>query len=194
MNPQPQIPSEVAGAMRLLADLAGARRYEYTDIEARMWLEFLMRLTTGADVGLSKLMRFLSVWSMRERFVPQPQDAAKALGLFSTPESSFEAVLREVGSCGPYGSPKLDAVTSQTIALMGGWARVCQDAPDASNEFAFNQFRKRFVELFPQAQAQVEVQGVAPKPLLGLADASRQRHLQLSAESSERPVLSAPRA
>jgi hypothetical protein len=161
--------TDVQAAMAALADFAGARRYELTELEARMWLGFVER------VDADKFKRFLGVWGLRSNFMPTLADAARALGVVATPEQSFEHVMRQVVLVGPYNTPELDANLRQAVTLMGGWARFCEEAPDASNEFAHTQFRKRFLELYGQAQAQVEIQGIEPPVIRGLADASRER-------------------
>jgi len=182
-------PEQIKQAMVALADFAGARRYELTELEMKMWLAFVER------VEVASFMRFLSVWGMREKFMPTPSDAAKALGIIVTPEQAFETAYRQVKAVGPYNTPQLDAALTQPVILMGGWARFCEDAPDQSSEFAFPQFRKRFLEMYGQAQAQVEVQGITPQKVLGLEDASRERRglplLENTTTSPER--LPAPR-
>jgi hypothetical protein len=173
--------------MQALAEYAGTRRHELTDTETSIWLGLVRR------VPADRFMRFLSLWSMREKFMPTPGDAGKALGLIVTPEQAFESAYREVRRAGPWSTPTLDDYLAQTVALMGGWERFCQDFPASSEEFAFNQFRKRFVELYQQAQAQVEVQGITPSPVLGLEDASRQRRgLPLLEQSLPAPQAALP--
>lgn len=183
MTQSMNLAEDVEAAMAALADFAGARRYELTELEARMWLGFLER------VDAVKFKRFLGVWGLRSNFMPTLADAARALGVVSTPEQSFEHVMRQVVSVGPYNTPELDANLRQAVTLMGGWARFCEDAPDASNEFAHTQFRKRFLDLYGQAQEQVEVQGIEPPVIRGLADASRER---LALEMNKPASLPAP--
>lgn len=182
--------ASVEAAMKALAQFAGARRYEMTEMEVRMWVEFIER------VDATKFIRFLGSWaftSTRANLMPQVADAARALGLVATPEQSFEHVMRQVKEVGPYETPALDATLRQAVSLMGGWAKFCEEAPDSSNEFAYSQFRKRFLEIFSQAHAQVEVQGIEPPVIRGLADASRER-LALAHNQSAQASLPAPAA
>lgn len=189
---------QIAPALRALGEFAGTKRYEQTDLEVRMWREFLKK------VDLEAFLRFLTSWGMREKFMPQPADAARALGIVATPEQRFEEAMQAVAQVGPYRSPRFsDAVLHQAITLMGGWVSFCEEAPSTADNFAYTAFKKRFVEMYTQATSQVEVQRLMPQPLVGLADASRanlaltrSRHAALTgpAVAAEAPNLDdAPR-
>lgn len=162
-------------AMTALSEFAGSKRHELTELETRMWLSFVER------VDCEKFLRFLVNWGLRSPFVPTPADAAKALGVVATPEQSFELAMREVAQTGPYRSPEFnDPALRRAIVLMGGWVRFCEEAPDPANDYAHAQFRKRFIELYAQANNEVEVQGVPSPPLLGLAETRTNQLLAMS--------------
>lgn len=157
-------PHRVDQLTTVLAELAGARRYELTKMEIRLWTKWM------ESVDADAFENFLKHWTLTQRMMVTIPEASAALGLVVLPDVAFERAMAAVAEVGPYVSPNIaNASVAQTIQLMGGWVKFCEDAPDSSETYKYRVFRDRFMALYAVADNQVNVEQRSPNPLIGLS-------------------------
>lgn len=167
-----------------VAQTFSAAKAEMTQIEVNLWSREIQRL------GAARVLSFVEFWigggaQGSFRRAPTIEDLLSyADPDFISPAQSLELLRSHVASCGPWSNPKIaDQKMMEAIAHMGGWAKVCQDMPDPSDDFAYKRFGDRFRSAWSRSEALQVQRRLAPKPLLGLVADPNQ--LRLTAEAPE---------
>lgn len=172
---------DIEKAGEAVAQLFSAAGKEMTSMEVALWLREIARF------GARPVLQFAEFWmqgggqSERFRQAPTIEDfRRRADPGYVSEHDALERLRLEVASCGPYAAPAIeDARLKAAVLLLGGWAKVCQDMPDASDEFAARRFAERFARIWVQAEGMAlrgEVN--AAVPLVGLAGSRLPQSLQ----------------
>lgn len=175
-------------ASEMLAQMCYMYRYELGDLESFLWQTQVLDVYPDEQI-VRAMLAHIEGPAPDRKFMPKYGDIknmiAPATGLLE-----IEALVR---SGNPYSAPQVkDPVLVQAITLMGGWEAVCAQMPDARERpIDFSQYCKRMESALAQARQQVQVHGVSPAPLKGLADAQRST-LRLANSGQAVPALSAP--
>lgn len=130
---------------------------EPTPAEASLWAEEIARL------GPQPVLAFVRFWMSgggQGGFLRAPRiDDARR---FVDPEwmdagSAMQTLAELVSRVGPYRVPRADegmtTRLAESVAVLGGWPRVCETLPSQNQEFAFRDFQKRFEDAWNRAQA-----------------------------------------
>lgn len=165
----------LSAASEAVSQLFTAAGKEMTGLEVNLWLRAIGQY--GPDLTLA----FVEFWMMgggheRYRRAPTLEDFRRRVDPnYVSTEDALEILRAEVVRSGPYANPVIhDKRLSQSINIMGGWAKVCQELPDANETFALKRFAERFASAWVQAEGRV-IRDEAVEPLLGLADQRLQR-------------------
>lgn len=163
-------PDEVAQAVEAVSQMFAQVKAEPTPAEAMLWADEIER------IGPRAVMQFAQFWMSgggQGGFLRAPRIAD--LRRFCDPTWSDEAsalarLQTLVSHVGPYRAPLeadgMDARLAEAVRAMGGWARVCELMPDASDDYAFRTFEKRFSVAWQQAEARSVRGEVQNTPLL----------------------------
>jgi hypothetical protein len=174
-------------AAEAVSQLFTAAKADLTNIEANLWLREIDRL------GPARMLSFVEFWASGEgqssafNRAPKVQDfLLRADPDYIGAEGALEKLRAEIASVGCWASPQIkDLRLIAAIGAMGGWAKVNQDCPDPSDDFAYKRFAERFRGAWIQAEAK-QVQGkLDAPPLLGLIAAPTQLRLAPGANPPE---------
>lgn len=164
-----------AVAAEAVSQLFSAANAEMTKIEANLWMCEIERLGPGATLS------FVEYWMSGGgqdsfRRPPKIEDLLSRVDPHHVGSSgALEALRQEIQQYGPYVNPPIENKKLRaTVLALGGWAKVCQDMPDASEDFASRRFSERFRAAWAQSEALAVQKRLSPTPLLGLVDAPRQ--------------------
>lgn len=162
-------------AAEAVSQLFSVANAEMTKIEANLWMREIERL--GAPATLS-FVEFWMTGGGQDSFrkAPKIDDfLTRADPHYVSASGALECLRREIQSFGPYLNPPIaDPKLRATVAALGGWAKVCQDMPDPSEDFASRRFAERFRSAWTQSEALLVQKRLDPPPLQGLIDAPRQ--------------------
>lgn len=180
----PVDPVELAQAA--VGQMFFACKANMTDLEIELWrreidnhgpevvTKFVLFWTCGGGQG--NFMRAPRIDDFRRRMDPS----------FVSLEDALLILRREVSRVGPYADPAISDPGLKTAILeMGGWAKVCQDMPDASLDFEMRRFSDRFKSAWVQGESAVLRGQVPNQLLLGLVSAPKQLSLYPSYEQAD---------
>lgn len=158
-----------ATAEQVLTDLARAKRYELSDVEATAWTQMV------DAYGDDAVVRFVN-WHIRTSpFFPSVSAGYQFLSCgFGEPSAAMARLCEAVRDSGPYVSPDFrgDLPLGQAVLELGGWARVCELLPDpVARSMDFAVFEKRFSDIYRRCVSKVAMGQVDTRALVGLADA-----------------------
>lgn len=165
-------PIELEQALEAVSQMFAQVKAEPTPAEAMLWADEIERLGPGvvmqfahfwmAGGGQNGFLRAPRIVDVRRFCDPMWSDEAMALARLQT----------LVERLGPYRAPGdadgMDATLAHAVKLLGGWVRVCELMPDASDEHGLRAFEKRFASAWSQAQAAALQQRLDSAPLLPL--------------------------
>ncbi len=160
-------PEEIAMMCAALSEVCGARRYELTPFEMKLWMAIIENAPCQA------FMNFLQHHALNSNFAPTVKDANDALGLNPGSEQAWNKLIALVASVGPYNTPKElddDHLLRATVLGLGGWVKVNETLPDVGQDFAMKTFRQRFEGAYNTAITQVKIRGEMPAPLMSLSN------------------------
>lgn len=148
---------------------SAVNKAEMTVIESNLWSREIERL------GPTALLSFAEFWMSGSgqgnyRRTPTIDDfLMRADPAYVNAASALDRLIVEVRLSGPYNNPTIEnPKLREAIAHMGGWAKVCQDMPDPSSDFAFKRFSERFRVAWTHSEALQVQQKLNPPALLGL--------------------------
>lgn len=180
---EPEAPTAAAGmdlpqsASDFLASMAMSYNYVLSDFEALMWTTRVFSRFDDASV-VRALIRFMETTGRDRAFFPR---YGMILEMLEAPAAAtdLDTLVRE-GS--PYTAPDIqDPVLLMAISLLGGWARVCQELPDArENPTGHTVYMKRVQAAMTQAATAVQVHGAKPPQLVAIGGAASSASLALS--------------
>ena len=176
------------------ATVAAEAVAQMTQIEVNLWMKQIERL------GPAKVLSFIEFWMSggaqgSYRRVPTIEDLLKHTDSeFVGTEQALELLRRYVADCGPWNDPPInDAKLKEAVVHMGGWAKVCHDMPDPSEDFAYKRFGERFRVAWSRSEALMVQKTLAPAPLLGLFSEPSQLKIGLAdAGAADTPLPLAP--
>lgn len=148
-----------------LSEVCGGRRYQLTEFEGKAWSRLMMRTPKV------QFLAFLSQHMMSSDFAPTIAAASSALGLTDASDPAWLKLVHLVSSHGPYSVPAefaQDDVLRAAVLALGGWQKVNETMPDASQDYAYREYRERFVAAHQLAVSQVRMQGRKPEQLRGI--------------------------
>jgi len=160
-------------ASELVAQLFTSMGKEMTPLEVNIWTRAV------ATYGPDHIKAFAEFWMEggggqgKFRRVPTIEDLRRRVDpCFCSAEDALERLRAEVARTGPYATPAIaDPRLKACVILMGGWPKVCQDLPDASEDFATRRFAERFASAWVQAEGKVMRGETFASPLIGLGQA-----------------------
>lgn len=173
-----------------IAQLFATVKADLTSIEANLWIREITRL--GPKLALSFTEFWMSGGGQGDyRRAPRIDDfLRRADPEHVSAEDALEVLRAEVARCGPYNTPKIENMKLKAaVVRLGGWAKVCLDMPEPSNDFAFKRFAERFRSAWIFSESLQVQNKLSDVPLLSLSAAPNQ--LLLSAGVSEE-VLPVP--
>lgn len=161
---------ELKLASELVSQLFTAMGKEMTTLEVNVWTRSIARYGPAAinafaefwieGGGQGKFRRTPTIEDLRRRVDPD----------YCSAEDALEKLRAEVARSGPYVTPPIaDERLKATVMLIGGWPKVCQDLPDAAEDFATRRFAERFASAWVQAEGKVMRGESFASPLIGLA-------------------------
>lgn len=169
---------------------SAVNKAEMTVIESNLWSREIERL------GPAALLSFAEFWMSgggqgNYRRTPTIDDfMMRADPSYVNAATALDRLIEEVRRSGPYNNPTIeDLKLREAIARMGGWAKVCQDMPDPSSDFAFKRFSERFRAAWTHSEALQVQHKLNPPALLGLVASPGQIKLAWVAPESEVEVL-----
>lgn len=180
-----QIPPSVSVAAEAVGQMFSQAQREITPVESGLWMVEIGRL------GPESLLAFAQFWMSGGGQTSSGQMFARAPRIddfrrYADPsyvdeQRALELLQELVRTVGPYIDPDIaDPRLRAAVHSMGGWARICQDLPSRTEDFAFKRFSDVFRQAWTVAQG-MEVRGeLAAPPLRGLVAAPNQ--LRLSAQ------------
>lgn len=193
MSYEPSASEQAAIAGESIAQMFTSVRAEMTNIEVILWLRQIDRL------GGARVMAFVEFWMSggaqgSYRRVPTIEDLLSyADGEYVSAAQSLELLRQHVSSCGPWSNPDIkDAKLIEAISYLGGWAKVCQDMPDTSDDFAYKRFGERFKAAWSRSEALLVQKFLSPMPLLGLLESPGQLRLEAAPADSALQLLPTP--
>lgn len=176
-------------AAEAISQLFSAAKAELTTIEANLWIREIERL--GPEVSLSFVEFWISGGGQGSfQRAPKLQDFLhRADPLYVSAETALEILRVEVASTGPYSNPEIaDHKLMAAVARLGGWAKVCQDMPDPSAEFAYKRFTERFRNAWMHSESLQIQKKLNPQPLLGLIAEPGQLRLAMETPDGALPA------
>lgn len=180
--------SDLLAMRTALSEVAAIFKHSLTTFEAQAWAK-IMETTPRV-----KFQNFLSNYLLSPEAQygsPKLHHAAKVLGLAVDAESAYAMVEAAVKKFGPYQKPDIkDPVVVATIQVLGGWAAVNEQFPQASGSFEAKAFKDRFEAAMNTAINQVRIEGQMPSSLEAIGNA-RPPVLELGAPSAR--LISAPK-
>jgi len=185
-----QIPTSVAVAAEVVGQMFSQAQREITPVESSMWIVEIGRL------GPERLLAFARFWmsgggqtSSGQMFarVPRIDDFRRyADPSYIDEQRALELLYEIVRTVGAYADPNIsDPRLRAAVHSMGGWARICQDMPSRTEDFAFKRFSDVFRQAWTVAQG-MEVRGeLAAPPLRGLIASPNQLRISAPADLAQ---------
>lgn len=148
--------AEVEAALDAVSQMFAQVKSEPTPAEAMLWAEEIERL------GPQAVLRFARFWMAgggQNGFMRAPRIVD--LRRFVDPTWADEALAlsrlqRLVQEAGPYRVPcaedGMDEALAAAVQHLGGWVRVCEIMPDASDEHGLRQFERKFALAWQQVE------------------------------------------
>lgn len=184
-----EVQSQIAAES--VSQLFSQAKAELTPIEASLWTREIDKF------GPLAMLSFVEFWisgggQNAYRRAPRLEDFwVRTDPNYVGAETAVEWLRAEVAKTGPYLNPEIaDYRLRASIVRLGGWAKVCQDMPDPSDDFAYKRFTERFRAAWVYAEALQVQKKLDPPALLGLIAAPTQ--LLLVAGDSSDVALPAP--
>lgn len=182
---------ECATAFETVSQMFSAvNKAEITVIESNLWAREIARM------GPAKLLSFAEFWMSgggqgNFRRTPTIDDfLMRADPTYVNSTTALDLLASHVRQCGPYSDPVIeDLKLREAVSHMGGWAKVCLDMPDPSNEFAHKRFAERFRGAWTHSEALHVQKKLAPPALLGLASSPEQLKLAGPTQDSDAGVM-----
>ena len=167
--------ADLDAALEAVSQMFAQVKAEPTPAEAMLWADEIERL------GPQAVQRFAVFWMSgggQGNFLRAPR--IEDLRRYCDPAWADEGLALErlkqmVVDCGPYQVPGaaqgMDERLAEAVRLLGGWPKVCEILPDASDDFAMRAFEKRFAVAWQQAQGRALRAALSHEPLRALGSA-----------------------
>lgn len=167
----------------VLAQVMALFNRDMTDLEIMIWRKMI------SDFGDAAVIRFLIAHTERSNFAPKPAEALQMLRPGQdNPMVALEMLRSAIAKEGPYNSPVFsDPAIPGAVEALGGWAKINEEFPAPTEQFAYQNFYKRFEAVYKQAQADLMIGVKKPVQLLGLHSVGKQQaqNLLLSMDAKE---------
>ena len=168
--------ADVELAREAVAQMFGVSKTDMTEVEVNMWRYEIDRC------GPALMLKFVRFWiggGGQGTFMRAPRidDFLRRVDPeFVSADDALTLLRNLVRKIGPYSDPDIsNAKLRLAVMELGGWAKVNQDLPDSSEEFASKRFAERFKTAWLQSEA-AEIQGrLSCEPLLGIASEAKKQ-------------------
>jgi hypothetical protein len=174
-------------AAEAVSQLFTAAKADMTNIEVSLWVREIDRL------GPARMLAFVEFWASGEgqtssfTRAPKIQDfLLRADPDYIGADGALDLLRAEIRATGCWGNPNIKNLKLiATVNALGGWAKVNQDCPDVSDDFACKRFAERFKHAWVQSEGK-QVRGeLNEPPLLGLIAQPDQLRLTQAAADVE---------
>lgn len=165
--------AQLAG--EFVSQLFAQAKADLTVIETNLWVAEIKRLGPDAMIAFGQFWMSGGGQGSFHR-APKIEDfLVRADPSYVSAETALDCLRAEVSATGPYSDPNIENLKLRAaVVRMGGWAKVCQDMPDPSEDYAFKQFAARFKSAWIQSEALQVQQKLSTQPLLGLVNLPNQ--------------------
>lgn len=158
-SPYPQSASE------MLAAMARMYNYDLSSFESILWSAEVLDIYDDREIMLA--FKYYMENGEQSRFMPKYGEIKR---LLEEKEDVTQKLLNLVSRYGSYSPPSpkhTSTLLLATIEHLGGWAKVCSEMPDSSNELSFAQYVKRTEKAAALAKKNIQIRSVTPNSLVG---------------------------